>query len=769
MRLFSLLLLVFIPFAPVAAQRAGVLAGRVVSAATREPVSGASVRVLPAGAGAVSDSTGSFVVREVPLGIVRVEIRRLGYAPQVRTDVVIGSARSTELLVELVPVPTTLANVSVRPAWFSAPAPSLAVSTQGFGAEEVRRAPGVQEDVVRAVSVLPGVGVTSAGRNDLVVRGGAPFENLFVVDGIEVPNINHFGTQGSSGGPLSLINIAFVADASLSAGGFGVRYGDRTASVTSIRLREGARDRFTGEANLSATGYGLIAEGPLGTRSSVMVGARRSYLDLIFKAAGLGFIPAYTDLTAKSVWRPTSRDQLSILFIGAQGTVTFNNDTDENRFENSRVVAPQQDQYFSGLTWQRTLSRGLVTTSLGRTYTQYRTTQSDSGSAQTAPAVLFRANTTEGDATLRSDLQWRSARDIEWEGGVALRHASRLRYDVTLPGAFRRDETFREFPLTVDTAFTATRGAGYVQGTWSLHPSVRATAGARTDWYGFLDNSLRVSPRASVQYTMAEGTTAAASVGRYWQAPQFIWLVGDASNGQQLRPFSADQVVLGLTRILRADTKLQVELFGKRYAHYPVRRFRPQAVLQPAGFDDITNDIPFGLEPLASSGTGTVMGAELLVQKKLSEVPVYGLFTLSANRTRFTAIDGIARRGVFDVPVVANALLGWRPNARWELSGRVRASSGRPITPFITSGAQTGSLDFTRYADGGRLPTFGTLDVRVDRRWAFRRSQLVAYVDVQNATARRNVSQLAWNARLRATEQQESLGVLPSIGINWSF
>jgi hypothetical protein len=149
----------------------------------------------------------------------------------------------------------------------------------------------------------------------------------------------------------------------------------------------------------------------------------------------------------------------------------------------------------------------------------------------------------------------------------------------------------------------------------------------------------------------------------------------------------------------------------------------------------------------------------------LSDVPVYGLISASYNRTRFRGLDGSTSVGAFDSPIVLNGLLGWRPNARWEFSGRLRSAAGLPTTPFTTDGR----LDFTRYNTGNRLPTFFALDVRVDRRFVFRRSQRVTYVDVQNATARKNISQIAWDARLRAPKPSESIGLLPSIGVNWEF
>ena len=143
---------------------------------------------------------------------------------------------------------------------------------------------------------------------------------------------------------------------------------------------------------------------------------------------------------------------------------------------------------------------------------------------------------------------------------------------------------------------------------------------------------------------------------------------------------------------------------------------------------------------------------------------MYGLLTVSANRTRFAAMDGVERPGAFDAPVVANVLLGWRPNAKWELSGRVRTATGLPTTPFVSAGVREGTLDFSRYNAGGRLPQFFTLDARIDRRWQIGKSQLITYLDVQNATARQNVSAVAWTPRRSARRPSASCRASGSIG-----
>ncbi len=742
----------------------GTIVGRVVTAVTEAPIPNANIRVRGQDVTTATDDQGRFTLRGVSTGIATLEIRALGFAPVTRGDIAVSPAKPAEVLVVLRPVSTQLQSVTVRPEAFPPQLPVLTpVSAQTYSAEEVRRQPGAQEDVLRAVSVAPGVGVTSGARNDLVIRGGAPFENLFVVDNIEVPNINHFGSQGSTGGPISLINIRFIENVTLSAGGFGARFGDRASSATSLTLREGNRERIAGEVNVAATQVGAVLEGPIGNNASFFVNVRQSYLDLLFKAIGLSFIPAYTDATAKAVWRPTTRDAVSALVIGARGTVTFNNDSAEDRVSNAQVLAPAQDQYFSGLTWKRLLSNGVVTTTLGRTWTRFVTAQRDS-----LLVPIFESRSTEGETSLRTDVSFTPTRTLEVEAGTILKYASQLQYDATLAGFARQDQNGDPQALRIDTSFTALRNGTYAQATWQAAPRVRLSLGVRGDWYGFLNNAVRIAPRASASFRATETTTFTVAGGRYWQAPSFIWLVGAPANAETLKPFRADHAVLGVTRLIGEEFKLQFEVYGKQYSAYPTRPFRPQAVLSPSGFDDATSDIPFGLEPLTSTGTGESYGAEVFLQKKLGLTPFYGQLSASVNRTRFTGLDGTSRRGSFDTPVIANAVLGWRPNARWEFATRVRGASGLPLTPFILNGERAGSLDFTRF-NQERLSAFFAADVRVDRRFLLRGNQFIAFLDLQNVTARANQSAPQWNPRLRAVEQGDGIGLLPTIGLNWEF
>ena len=751
--------------APLSAQQesrrpVGTIVGRVLSGTNNAGIPEARIEVMGTGRTAVTTDGGRYLLDSVPVGAWRVRATAIGFDPVILSDVLVGSGKPVELEVRLAPRVVQLEEVAVDAPYFS-PQIESATSNQTLSAEDVRRAPGVQEDVVRAVALLPGVAVTTGGRNDLAVRGGAPYENLFLVDGLEVPNINHFGSQGSTGGALTILNIDFIREASFSSGGFGVQYGDRTASLSSFSLREGNSERLAGEVNLSATGFGVIGEGPLGKNGTFLASVRRSYLDLVFRLANFAFIPQYWDAQIKVTQRFGTRHSLSLIAVGALDNIILNDSTPDDRLDNSRVAAPDQKSYFAGLTWNYSLSRGLFSATLGRTWTRFSTSQFDT---LLAPVYINRSQ--EGDNSLRTQLSWEFSRRLQVTFGNTLRLADQLSYEVLLAGRFRTDSLGQPAPLAADTSFTAFRNATYAEAV-AFAGNVRITAGLRGDWYGFLD-AFRLAPRVGANIPVGRTGSINLSVGQYYQAPPFIWLVGDPDNVKQLKPIRADAAVLGYERLLKPDLRAQVEVYYKSYHDYPARLFRPEAVLQPSGFDDVTSDIPAGLEPLSSIGAGRSYGAEFLLQKRFSGVPLYGLASITLNRSEFSGVNDVLYTGGFETRFIGNFLAGWRFNPRWEVSGKFRIATGLPYTPFATSGPQEGERDFSRY-NQLNLPTFWAFDVRVDRRWAFRRVQLNVYVDVQNLTGRNNVIGTYWDERTRQEAFDASLGVLPTIGVNVEF
>lgn len=756
---FSVLAIYVLVAIPAFAQervKYGTITGTVRDGMTKEPIVGANVVVVGTTLGAATDLKGRFEIKRVPIGTYSVRVSGIGYLAVTATDVVVTEVRPTELSLGLMENEIKIEGVEVTAGYFSKN-PDAPLSTLTTSNEEIRRLPGGLEDVVRAISILPGVARVDAGRNDLIVRGGAPSENLFVIDNIEVPNINHFGTQGSSGGPLSFVNLDFVENTSFSTGGFGVKYGDKLSSVLTINLRDGRKDQIGGKATISASQFGLNLEGPIGKSDDFVFSARRSYLDFIFKAAGFGFVPEYWDFQGKLNYRLGDKDRLNVLAIGALDDVKYFNDTPDQRFQNSRVLGSNQNQIIGGVSWQHLLEKGYATVTLGQSYVDFNYEQSDSSLVR-----VFSNESLEHESSLKGDLFFHAAQSTEVSIGA---QAKMVRFNSALylrPFGTRYGDS-----LNIDAVYRtlAFKGAVYAQISQVFGKS-RLTLGSRIDYFDLV-GSYAFSPRASYTVSLSPITNLNWSVGRYYQAPSYIWLVSNVQN-RSLKYVGVNQYVLGIDHMLTADTKLSVEGYMKQYFNYPASQTRRYLVLANtgAGFGGSEDGFAsFGIDPLTSDGKGLARGIEVLVQKKLSEIPCYGIVSVSYNRSDFKALDGVERPSSFDQRWIMNVGGGYIFNEKWEISAKFRYATGRPYTPFDTQGFQNPAL-----YNAARTGVNHSLDIRADRRWSFAAWTLVTYVDIQNVYNRKPVSVPRYNERLgRAEEDIASIGILPSIGVSAEF
>lgn len=737
----------------------GSIRGRVLDLRTEEAIPSANVVVLSTGMGTSTDNDGRFLIPEMQPGTYQLRVSAVGRTAAIISDIVVATGRSVDVVVKLEETAILIDEVEVRGSYFQK-TPDVPVSAQRLTYEEIRRSPGGFEDVARTVSVFPGVAQAAPGRNDLVVRGGAPSENLFVVDNIEIPNINHFGTQGSGGGPLSYINLDFVRETAFSTGGFGVRYGDRLSSVLSIELQEGRKDAIGGKATISATQFGLNLHGPVNENTSFILSARRSYLDFIFKAAGFSFVPEYWDFLAKVSHRIDGSNTLTFLTIGAIDDVSFLNDNPDAKFDNSRVLGTAQRQYVAGVSWQRTFHNGFSRLTLGRTYTRYNGIQRDS-----LLIPIFTNRSTEGETSLRGEVVTKPLGTTELSFGAQIKRA-RFASELFLPGYAT---TFGETLAVNIGGFTSIgyKGSAFTQLCQRFLEKFELTIGTRVDYFSLINHQWSFSPRAALSYSVSPLTTLGISAGVYRQSPSYIWLVANEANSNLL-PARVHQYIISAEHLLTPDVKVRLEGFYKRYDNYPASLDRPYLVLANTGggFGGADENFSsFGFDHLVSAGTGRSYGTELLVQKKLSDTPIYGLLSVTLMRTWFTGLDGIERPGLFDQRALLNVSGGYQFDERWEASMKFRFASGQPYTPFKSNGSQ----DIAAY-NSMRLKSAHSLDVRVDRRWNFSSWNLITYVDIQNVYNNKFSGNVRWNAREQKAEFDESaIGVLPSIGISAEF
>lgn len=735
----------------------GQLQGSIVDNATGESLPAATISIIGTKLGGIADVNGNFKVNKVPAGTYSIRATLIGYNDKVISDIVIGPSRPAEVTIKLKQTTISLNSSTVVTSAFFSGTTNSYTGTQTLSNEEIRRLSGSFEDVVRTTSNLPGVAQVQAGRNDLIVRGGGPTENLYLIDNFEVTNINHFGTQGSSGGPLSYINLDFVDNIQFLNGGFGVKYGNRLSSALDIKLRNGRNDRLGGKATISGSQFGLDLEGPLGKKGSIIVSGRRSYLDLIFRAAGFEFVPEYWDFLVKANYRFDSKNQLSVLGILALDDIKFFNEDAEDIYENSRRLKSKLQQGVNGISWRHLIPNGILTLSAGQNYVNYDYSQSD-----TLMNPYFISDSYEYETYLKLESQLLISKSTNLSAGLVGKFTKSSGH-ILLDNF---ENSFGE-TISIDNTYkiNANNSAAYFQLSQEFG-LLSTTAGIRFDYFDLIENRSKLSPRFGVSYKLTPRFSISGSIGKYRQSPSLVWLSSNSYN-RGLNFTSADQYIIGLEFLAREDTRIRLETYFKNYTDIPASLQQEYIVMSNvgAGFGGSEESFSsFGIDSLVSDGKGRAYGLELFFQKKLSEVPCYGTISLSFNKSEYAGINDIYRPGSYNQSFIGVFSGGYVFNSAWEFSTRFRYETGRPFTPFEDDGTQNPDLYNTR-----RIAANHSLDLRIDKRWFFKGWTLITYLDVQNVYNYKANEVPRYNARNDELETVNSLGLFPILGISAEF
>lgn len=738
----------------------GILWGSIIDKESRSPVYGGIVIIVGSTLGSTTDDQGRYRITNIPPGTYQVRASSLGYGMTLIRDVSIGESDSTRLDIALTEQLIEVGEVVISGEQI-AEQRVIPQTLHHAGYKEIHNTAGAFDDVIRTVAFLPGLAHSQPEHNHLYVRGGSSTENLFFIDNIEVPNINHFGAQGSTGGSMSFINFEFIEDYSFSNGGFGVNFGDKLSSVLTLGIRKGREDRQRGKVTLSATMAGMNVEGPISGGSTYLFSLRRSYLDPVFRYYGFSFIPIFWDFLGKVHIPIDKYNSLSILGIGAVNKMSVNNATEQNRYDNERLLFSDQILGIGGVTWNHGFENGVLKIT-GRkyyadfNYRQYRNEKN-----------LFRNISYEDESSLKIDGKLFLADNSEISSGTELKHIvldSRVIATVIVTG-------YTEYPVTlpVDTTqhMQGEKEAYYFQFKKSLG-NIIVTAGIRADYFSLIKNEAVFAPRIALSYALTEQTKISLSAGRYYQSPSYVWLMTNPYN-RGLNHLAMNQIVTGVEHYLASDLKFNIEGYVKQYLQYPASLVRPYIVMVNSGADvtDINEAYTaFGLDFLGSVGSGLSTGIDLFVEKKLSEVPLYGRMSVSLSSTRFTAYDGFTRPSNNDQRVVINAACGYLFNTQWEGTTTFRYSTGRPYTPVGT--IRYFERSSAKY-NTERTETNHGMDLRVSRRWDAEPIQLITYIDVQNVYNRKWRGVPYYSDRNKRIELPNSTGIVPSLGIIAEF
>lgn len=664
--------------------------------------------------------------------------------------------------------------------------PPEEVKTSGYliGQREIYKSAGSLQDVSRYVQTLPGIAIGSDDfRNDIIVRGGSPLENLFIVDNIEIPNINAFANFASAGGTVSLLDSALIQDATFLTGGYPAPFINRTSGVLQIAQREGDRERFRGRATLGFAGAGTILEGPIKKdKGSWVVSVRRSFLDLFTNNIGIGGVPVAYTYNAKALYDLSPKDRIWVANISGNdrirlGAAENNEDPDEEI--NNLDIRYNGWRSATGFNWQRLFGeRGVGL--LGVTHSEARINstvrdlvrfrvpppnQSVDDQIANAPTVFSEASA-EGESTLKYDLTSYLPMIDKLQVGGSFK-IFRLRYNTASP--LGEDTPFSPVPgvnqFSINTRFNAYQSGVYAQSTRNFGARWNLTWGGRFDNYQYLGSS-RFSPRAGLSYRISNRLSWRASYGQYFQQPFFQFLAVFPQN-RALIPWRADHYVTGFTYVASPTVRMTLEFYQKNYKDYPVSSQFPTLSLANVGD---TFDVSSILFPLTSAGRGRVRGVEFFVEKRFSD-KWFGQLNVARQQARQGGLDGIRRPASFEYPYIFNVVGGYRLTKKWELSLRSSYLTGRPFTPYdvVESTKQRRPIfDLTRVS-GERLPDYFRLDLRVDRTLTVWGKPLLVFFGANNVTNRKNVAGYTWNRRLNRQQENEQLGIFPNIGLDWRF
>jgi hypothetical protein len=733
----------------------GVITGTVRDLNTQESLIGVTIQLAGTQLGTVSNETGTFRLENIPLGSYTVQSSYLGYQPLRKFNINVTSGNVQILNFELVPAANKLQEVEIiADRKGSAAVADLVtpLSVQSLSSEEIRSNPGGNFDISKVVQVLPGVATSGTGggsRNDLIIRGGAPSENVYYLDGIEIPLINHFTTQGSAGGATGILNVSFIEDIKVSSSAFDARYDNALASVFQFRQRYGNPERFSGNVRLSGSEFATTFEGPLSPKTTFLVSARRSYLQFLFKLLDLPIRPNYWDFQYKIDHKINDKTSLSFLGVGAIDEFSFGvprNSTPENEYILRSIPLNNQWNYTTGVSLKRLVTDGYVNVALSRNAFNIDLEKYEDGQNNNIALRTLKSTSRETENKLRLDVN-KYRNGFKYAYGVSGQYVQFQNqiFNVIRPEIRDEQNNLVQPGLTVNynTNLDFFRYGAFGQVSRSvLNNKLGLSFGLRTDLNSFTStgrNPLKtLSPRAAISYLVSDKWTLNASSGVYYKLPTYT-VLGYQQDGRYANK-SADYIqsihyVLGTEFLPRPDLRFTLEGFYKDYSQYPVSiRDGISLANQGGDFGSIGN------EAVNTDGKGRAYGLEFYLQKKLTS-SVFSVLSYTYVVSEFAGTNGQYISSAWDYRHLVSGLLGKKLPRNWEFGTKYRFAGGAPTTPFDLTASQknygalgVGILDYSRL-NSERLRPFSQLDVRIDKKWNFNRLTLDIFLDVANVLA----------------------------------
>lgn len=752
--------------------------GTVHNAKTQQPIAGATVRVLATTVGAQSKADGSFRIERVPVGRHNVQVSCIGYEPIVY-NVVVTSGKEEVLTIELIEqfIEMDEVTISGSKGSFTPINESALVSSTMFSVDDVERFAGSRGDPARMAQNFAGVLGANDQRNDIIIRGGSPTELLWRLDGLDIPNPNHFATQGATGGPVSALNSNLLDNSDFLTGAFPAEYGDKLSGVFDLRTRKGNRDRYELLGQFGFNGFEFMGEGPVpGVKGSFIANYRKSFLDIMESLGielGWAGTPRYQDATVKFDADLSDNDQLSVTGLMGISDIDIKNSKLDNVYTGDTDVQNGTDIASLGITWQHLFSEKVYSRFLlGTVYARYRTgvdsVTTDNNHTVLSLTPWFDAASTEGYHTARYTVSYAASPQHYITGGVE----SRLRYYNLDEKRYTADPFTRDgATYRLHTDGSSLQLLSFANWNWRIADVLTSNIGLHTQYLD-LNQKVSVEPRFSLSWALQPRHALTVGVSMHRQSqPLSLYLA--ATGNKDLDFTQAIHYVAGYSFQPLDDLLLKIEGYYKDISHAPVERDSATSysfLNAGANFGSATGVVPH----LVSTGKGKTYGAEVTLTKHFSE-GYYFTATGSLVRQEYTGSDGVWRFGAFDNRFIGNLLAGYEwnisPTFTIEFSGKYTIAGGPLYTPIDIERSR--KLHRTYYDNSQRFsqrhPDYSRLDIKIDFRQDFDGFSISSFLSVENVLNRKNVQRLVYNPRREVIQEVYQLGIFPVGGFKIEF
>lgn len=741
LRLHILFVFLFFVFISAYGAQTYSVKGVVTSHATGEGLPFVSVGIWNTPMGTMTDSLGNYFIGNLSPGMYRIQVSSVGYKTYVSPEFRISSYDYT-LDIALEESQVALSEVSVVAAPFRSSIESP-IAMRVIGVQEIEKSPGANRDISKVVNSFPGVAsaVGNGYRNDLMIRGGGPSENKFFLDGVEIPNINHFSTQGASGGPVGIIDADLIREVNFYTGAFPVSRGNALSSVFDFKLLDGTPDKYTFKGTVGASELALTSKGHIGNKTTYIVSVRQSYLQLLFSLLDMPFLPRYTDAQFKVKTRFSQEHELMVLGLGAIDDMKLNTETDpedeSKQYLLNYLPTIKQNTYTLGAVYKHYSGNHTQTVVLSRSFMNNSNIKYRDNDESSTDNLTLRLKSDEIENHLRFE-------NRSLVGLFDLTAGFNVDYAVYRNNTFQRAFTNISKEIRYKTDLGLFKwGIFATSGYKSADDRFSASFGFRLDacnYSSLTDNPFKqFSPRLSLSYNVIGNFFLNGSIGRFYQLPAYTTMGYQEDNvlinKSRLKYICSDQAVVGVEYYINKWARLTVEGFYKKYTHSPLS-LRDSIPLACKGTDYGVS----GNEAASSTARGRAYGLEVMLRWF-----GMGRFTALASYTWYRSqfedpATGIYIPSAWDYRHLFTLSGTYKLPKNWDIGLKFRLMGGAPYTPYDE---YTSSLvpawdatarpyyDYERY-NTGRLKTFYEADIRVDKSFYFKGVMLGFYVDLQN-------------------------------------